>query len=98
MPLGNMRTLNDWDLLDMAEGLQQPTTIEREMTKRFRQRLEVERALHQHKLALLTQQVKQLVLDAEAAGVVIRIETVPLKPLAMGNYKMVATVEPAQSY
>lgn len=44
MPLGNMRTLNDWDLLDMAEGLQQPTTIEWEMTKRFRQRLEKERA------------------------------------------------------
>ena len=38
-----METCSDWDLLDMVEGLRYPSTLEREMAKRFRRLLEEER-------------------------------------------------------
>ena len=40
---GYMETCSDWDLLDMVEGLRYPSTLEREMAKRFRRLLEEER-------------------------------------------------------
>lgn len=39
----NLQAFSDWDLLDMVEGLRYPSTLERELAKRFRQRLEAER-------------------------------------------------------
>lgn len=36
-------TCSDWDLLDMVEGLRYPSTLEREMAKRFRRLLEEKR-------------------------------------------------------
>lgn len=38
-------TLKDWELLDMAEGLRYPTTLERELAKRLRQLLEEKRKI-----------------------------------------------------
>lgn len=37
------------------------------------------------------------ILAAEKAGIVVRIETEPLLPLAMGNYKMVASAQPRRA-
>lgn len=37
-----------------------------------------------------------LIQEAEADGVVLTIETVPVPPLAMGHYRMVASVRPAR--
>lgn len=42
--------------------------------------------------------VQDLIEEAESADIVIRIETEPLEPLAMGNHKMVASVEPKHPY
>lgn len=38
-----METCSDWDLLDMVEGLRYPSTLERELAKRFRRLLEEKR-------------------------------------------------------
>ena len=40
---GYLKTLSDWDLLDIAEGLRRPTTLEEEMAIRLRRLLESER-------------------------------------------------------
>lgn len=40
---GYLTKLSDWDLLDVAEGLRFPTSIEVELSKRLRQKLERER-------------------------------------------------------
>lgn len=44
-------------------------------------------------MSSLTTRAKVLIADAESAGMVVRIETEPLLPPAMGNYKMVASVQ-----
>lgn len=41
---------------------------------------------------------QQLIQEAEALDVIVRIETKPLEPLAVGNYKMVADVQPKHPY
>lgn len=38
-----IKVCSDWELLDMVEGLRHQTTLEQEMAKRFRLRLEAER-------------------------------------------------------
>lgn len=40
---GYIDVCSDWDLLDMVEGLRHPSTLEKEMAKRFRRLLEQER-------------------------------------------------------
>lgn len=40
---GYLTKLSDWDLLDMAEGVRYPTTLEKEMAVRLRRLLEAER-------------------------------------------------------
>lgn len=39
-----------------------------------------------------------LIRDAETLGVVVKIDLIPLEPLAMGNYQMAADVYPAQKH
>ena len=40
---------------------------------------------------------QRLVQEAERLGVVLTVEQVPLKPLAMGHYETVVGVRPARS-
>lgn len=47
-------------------------------------------------LDLLRIRAINLIALSECLGAVVRIETQPRKPLAMGNYTMVATVQPAR--
>jgi hypothetical protein len=42
--------------------------------------------------------MQQLIIEAEAEGVVLTVSTEPVKPLAMGNYKMVASARSAVVY
>lgn len=46
----------------------------------------------------IRQQAERLIADAEAAGLVVTIDLEPLQPLAMGNHKMVAEVQPRHPY
>ncbi len=45
----------------------------------------------------IQQQADQLINQARAAGLVLTIELQPQHPLAMGNYKMVASVRPIEN-
>ncbi len=95
-----IKVCSDWELLDMAEGLQFPTTLEQELAKRFRLRLEEEErdAKYASYFDQLTKRAEQLVRDAKLRGFVVRIETVPLKPLAMGHHAMKVSVDRAHPY
>lgn len=52
----------------------------------------------QDAVAYIRKKVEALLIEAECLGVVIRVETKPLEPLAMGNHKMVADVQPKHPY
>jgi hypothetical protein len=42
---------------------------------------------------MILRRAKDLIETAERYGMVVRIETIPQEPLAMGNYQMHATVQ-----
>lgn len=39
---------------------------------------------------------QRLIAEAERLGVVLTVEQVPLKPLAMGHYETIVSVQPAR--
>jgi hypothetical protein len=45
-------------------------------------------------ISAIQQAAKDLVLKAREYGIVVTIETEPVKPLAMGHYDMVVTTRP----
>lgn len=51
----------------------------------------VERRLHAVRVL-----ASNLIRDAETLGVVVKIDLIPLEPLAMGRYQMAADVYPRQ--
>lgn len=49
------------------------------------------------KIRAIERTARELIDMAAANGLVLRIDLVPLEPLAMGNYLMVPSVRPARS-
>lgn len=57
---------------------------------------EIERARQSARTESIQTRLADLLADAEAAGLNIRVWLEPLKPLAMGNYEMRAEVYPSK--
>lgn len=56
--------------------------------------LDIERM--EHRLAFVRNMADSIIAEADRLGVVLNIETMPMRPLAMGHHVMQASVRPAR--
>lgn len=86
-PLGNRLQRVDARIAQVT-GAEQPRTPYKEPPRYTGEGLSIEQ--------ILTNKAQDLINLARAAGFVVTIEQMPLKPLAMGNHETVASVRPAR--